>query len=204
MKLKVHPVKAADKKYKGQTRRFAEALVQLGPVPYFFGRLAKPKDANDYATNQYKAWVILTEEQRAEVIAALAPVAVEIAKEQGIAVDLKKATSIIKDKLKEMDEPGQYRLIADANIMRGTHIHELPVKGPDDGPLERPYYLTKGSEILMNFTLKATKNPETNKVNFPFDLEAVKVVKAEYYEREDNGDYSPEVHDDFDALESDY
>lgn len=185
-------------------RVWAEAHVSIGPLPIIYSTLRAPKNPDN--DDKYTVMFKLTPDQRKEVIDTLAPAAVDIALKQGYEMDLKKAKSIIRNKLKEtLDEDGSYRLVADARVLRGSTKFEPTIIGPDGDKLPS-VMLADGSEGAANFLLRTNKYD--GNVTFPFQLDAIKITNLVPYESEDGDTYEPGVarskSDDFAAIDSSY
>lgn len=187
----------------------AEALIKMGPLPASFLDLYTPK--NPEPEDKYTVFFKLTKEQRDKFIAALVPMGVELAAAKGLPTTEKEVEAVLRKKTAEIEEGcGEYKLFIDQKKViekDGEQIQmSVGVFGPESDeegkplPLENTR-LSRGSECLVNFLMVATQNQTTKKLNLPFRLQAVRVVKPVFYE----GSGTPKRNfNDFSGIDSSY
>lgn len=206
MKILVSDV--SSREFKGKI--YADAEVKIGTLPVLFSTLKTP--ANPTPSDKYSVTFAVTKQQRDEIVETLAPVAVEIAKEKGLNLELKSAKAIIKGKIKEADEDGTFKLNLDMRMVKSykdnetgeqvSEVKAIVLKGPEeDGSLKSPY-LMSGSEGQAQFTLDVTTFDGINKI--PFRLRGVNITKANYWVPKDDAPKSSRPEVSFEGLDSDY
>lgn len=186
---------------KTNNRVYAEARCRIGVLPIVYSRLAlSAARASDY--KNYYLLFGLNQDQRESLIEQLAPHLVEVAALQFEKLTIEQAEGVLRQELEESSQAGQFKLQMQARVMRGESEWKLPVKGPDDMDLEKPY-LADGSSGMATFLMELTKNTTTKKFGARFTLQAVKVSTFVPYEGK-----SPEERDsdfsDFDDIDSSY
>lgn len=209
IQLKILVGEVSSREYKGKV--YADAEIKIGTLPLLFSTLKQPRQLDD--KSKYSLTFALTKEQRDEVIKTLAPVAVEVAKEKGLKLDVKSATSILKGKLKEAEEEGIYKLNIDQRMFKNVtdaetgetvkEPTEIVIVGPEEGETLKSLYLLSGSTAQAQFILDVTEYDGIVKV--PFRLRGVKIVEAKYWEpKEDDKPKQGRPGVSFDGLDSDY
>lgn len=207
--MKILTSEVRSREFKG--RVYADSEVKIGTLPILFSTLKVPHQLDD--KSKFSVTFAVTKEQRDEIVDTLAPVAVEIAREKGLKLDLKGAKAIIKGKLKEADEDGVYKLNLDQKMVKnvkdaetGEYVKEttsIVIKGPEtDGSL-KSLYIMQGSTAQAQFTLDVTEYDGINRISFR--LRGVNVISATYWVPKDDGQPKqgrPEV--TFEGLDSDY
>ena len=183
-------------------RKWARSLVQIGPLPFGFTRLARVKDVKD--EDKFTVELILTKDQRTALIDQLLPAALKVAEAKGLKVTAKEAEATLRKKIKEVDEgSGVYKITTEQrqafrNEDGSPDFVTIKIISETGEELDKAY-LENGSTGFVNFHLDATPAQTGKQVHFPFRLRAVKLLAPKYYEFDQGQSTS-----DFSAVDSNY
>ena len=198
----VHP--ASTRVNKKSKKKIVESLIQLDALPVLWARLAEPK-VLDVENDKYAVMLALSADQRTQLLKDLGGAAKEVIKELGLSFSEKDIQMVLRNKMKEAEEEGQFRITVDQKMAfdhtaKGGDIVgvDIPVKDKDGNPIENPQ-CAEGSFARVNFDLTASANVETGKLNLPFRLRAVQFTEFVPYEGADGPNKA-----DFSAFDGDY
>lgn len=199
----------------------ARVEIKVGPGKVHWARLAPVRDKdlcfNKGEQDKFQLVFALNKADREKVVEFLTGVGIELCQKSGIKADKAEVEKALRKKIKETEEgSGIFRLNAEQRMAfqddteQGFHRVNVPVVGPDNELIEKPYLEREGNEAYMNFMMSPFRNAQSgNILQFPFRLMGVKLSKLNLWQPKDDYDGSEDNHPrrsftDFSDIEGGY